>query len=268
VPVTILVAEDSVTMRRIIEMTFAGEDARVITVKDGEEAVAKANEIRPNIVFADLSLPGIDGYEIARQIKSKPNLEKTAVIVMVGQKAAFDENKARASGVDDHIVKPFDTQQVIDRVKQVLVTPRVAPLSEDRPVPSVTAEMSMATPRVKPKTATMAFGGSSPFSPAQDPSIGHRPPAPQPLPKAPLPASKPAPKPPVESRPIEEAVAPQIAAHQDGLKKKLDEIGLKPEQIEAVLALSREVIEQVVWEVVPDLAETIIREEIKRLTSE
>ncbi|MBN1654131.1 MAG: response regulator [Deltaproteobacteria bacterium] len=266
-PVTILVAEDSVTMRRIMEMTFAGEDAQVITVANGDEALAKASEIRPNIIFADLSLPDMDGYEIARQVKSKPTLEKTAVIVMVGQKGPFDENKAREAGVDDHVVKPFDTQQIIDRVKQVLAAPRAMPVTGVRPIVAApTPEPVTAAQKIKTKTATIGFGVSPASASAQE----HQPTlrmAQQPLPKAPLPASRPAPIPPVEARPREEPSA-RLAEKQEGLKRKLDAIGLKPEQIEAVLELSREVIEKVVWEVVPDLAETIIREEIKRLTAE
>jgi CheY-like chemotaxis protein len=266
VPVKILVAEDSVTMRRIMEMTFAGEDAEVITVSSGQEAVTKANEVRPNVVFADLSLPGLDGYEIAQQIKTTPNLDKTAVILMVSQKSPFDEMKARKKGVDDHIVKPFDTQQIIDRVKQVLAAPRVMPSVIAQPVTQPLAEPAAVAQRIKPKTATIGFGVSAASPPAQEVQVGQRS-AQQSLPKAPLPASKPAPIPPMESKPRSETAA-QIAAQHDGLKKKLDALGLKPDQVEAVLVLSREVIEKVVWEVVPDLAETLIREEIRRLTAE
>ena len=265
-PVKILVAEDSVTMRRIMEMTFAGEDAEVITVSNGQEAVAKANEVLPNVVFADLSLPGMDGYEIAQQIKTTSNLDKTAVILMVSQRSPFDEIKAKEKGVDDHIVKPFDTQQIIDRVKQVLAAPRVMPSSSAQPVTKPLADPAAVAQRIKPKTATIGFGVSAASPTAQDVRVGQRS-AQQSLPKAPLPASKPAPKPPMESKQTSETAA-QIAAQHDGLKTKLDALGLKPDQVEAVLALSKEVIEKVVWEVVPDLAETLIREEIRRLTAE
>jgi len=271
VPVKLLVAEDSVTMRRILEMTFAGEDAEVITVSSGEEAVAKAKEVRPNVIFADLSLPGMDGYEIAQQIKTTPNLDKTAIILMVSQKNPFDETKARVKGVDDHIIKPFDSQQIIDRVKQVLAAPRVMPSAGAQPVTRPLTDPATVAQRLKPKTATIGFGVSAASPPAASPPaqevhVAQRS-AQQSLPKAPLPANKPAPKPPMEPKPRIEPAA-QIAAQHDGLKPKLDALGLKPDQVEAVLALSKEVIEKVVWEVVPDLAETLIREEIKRLTAE
>lgn len=265
-PVKILVAEDSITMRRIMEMTFAGEDAEVVTVGSGQEAVTKAKEVLPNVVFADLSLPGMDGYEIAQQIKTTPKLDKTAVILMVSQKSPFDEMKAREKGIDDHIVKPFDTQQVIDRVKQVLAAPRVMPSASAQPATQPLADPATLAQRIKPKTATIGFGVSAASPSAKDVQVGQRS-AQQSLPKAPLPASKPAPVPPMESIPRSKT-ADQIAAQQDDLKTKLDALGLKPDQVEAVLVLSKEVIEKVVWEVVPDLAETLIREEIRRLTAE
>src|SRR4051812_46119775 len=114
-------------MRRILEVTFQGEDAQVTSVDSGEAAVRKAAELTPDVVFADLSLSGMDGYSIASAIKTAPGLEKTAVVVMASQKHPYDEDKGRAAGVDDHILKPFDTQLVIDRVKQVLAKPRAVP---------------------------------------------------------------------------------------------------------------------------------------------
>jgi len=97
VPVKILVADDSVTMRRIMEMTFAGEDAEVITVDSGEAAIAKAAEIAPDVVFADASMDGKDGYAVAREIKSNSDLGNTAVVVMASQKKAYDEARGKAS---------------------------------------------------------------------------------------------------------------------------------------------------------------------------
>src|SRR5690349_15828504 len=111
-------------MRRVLEMTFAGEDARVLAVDNGEAALTKAAELLPDIVFADASMAGVDGYEVARRIKSNPQLAKVAVIVMASQHTPYDDGKGRAAGVDDHIPKPFDTQSVIDRVAQVLARPR------------------------------------------------------------------------------------------------------------------------------------------------
>lgn len=240
-PVNILVADDSVTMRRIMELTFAGEDAQVETVESGEACVDKAKGATPDVVFADCSMSGMDGYGVAEAIKSTPGLESTAVILMASQKTPYDENKGRAAGVDDHILKPFDTQHVIDRVNQVLARPRVkaqvsapAAAAPERPVAA-----PMPTPPSRPQPVPSA--------------VPERPAAAAAAPKAAPPA------------PVSRAVA---NATNGDLSAKLANLGLNKDQVEGVLALSREVIEQVVWEVVPDLAETMIREEIRRLTAD
>jgi len=292
VTVNILVADDSVTMRRILELTFQGEDARVTSVENGESAVRKASELKPDLVFADLSLSGLDGYAIASAIKSTAGLEHTAVIAMASQKHPYDEDKGKAAGVDDHIIKPFDTQHVIDRVKQVLSKPRTgSPTTTPATTTASSAPLTTSAPALAPAAAAIpeaapanrfagtkpiAFGGKAP-APAN--TADTQAPVPVSAPRTPpLPASaapfspaNPAPsaKPAV---PAAAGVAPiasaATAAATPELERKLSALGLTAEQAEAILKLSREVIERVVWEVVPDLAETLIKEEIRRLTAD
>jgi CheY-like chemotaxis protein len=261
--VNILVADDSATMRRILELTFAGEDATVTAVDSGDAAIAKAQEIRPDIVFADASM-ATDGYAVASAIKSTAGLEATAVVVLASQKNPYDEGKGSSSGVDDHVIKPFDTQHVIDKLKQVMSQPRTAATAAAAPAQPAArpAPPAPPAPPAVPKPAapgraggTIAFGAPSP-APAQPAA-----PAAQPAPPA---------APPAAPRPAPAAAAPNVAAAASAasadLASKLDDLGLTPEQMQGVLALSREVVERVVWEVVPDLAETLIKEEIRRLT--
>ena len=244
-PVNILVADDSMTMRRIIELTFAGEDATVTAVDSGDAAIARAADLAPDIVLADASMP-TDGYKVASAIKATPGLERTAVIVMASQKHPYDEGKGKAAGVDDHVIKPFDTQHVIDKVKRVLAQPRAA----------AAAKPAAAQPPAAPRgpNKTMAF---------ERPAAQQAAPPAAPPPRAPAaaPAAKPA---PAAAMPMAAAIA---SATNGDLARKLDGLGLTADQVQGVLALSRDVIERVVWEVVPDLAETLIREEIKRLTT-
>lgn len=282
-PTKILVADDSATMRRVLEMTFAGEDARVLTVDNGEAAVTKTAELMPDIVFADASMPGVDGYEVARRIKGNPQLAKVAVIVMASQHTPYDDGKGRAAGVDDHIPKPFDTQSVIDRVAQVLARPRATPAGATAEAPKPVAPppapraAAPAAPPPRPQVSNatrMGLGAPLAAPPAARPNplpaaaaaVAPQPvrsaapaaaaaaPAPQPVRPAPAPAPAPVP-----------VVTEQAA---QSMAQKLDHLGLSREQVEGVMALSREVIEQVVWEVVPVLAEQLIKEEIKRLTAD
>jgi CheY-like chemotaxis protein len=259
VPVNILVADDSVTMRRIMELTFAGEDASVVTVDSGDAAIAKASELRPDVVLADASM-STDGYRVASAIRGTPGLERTAVIVLASQKHPYDEAKGKAAGVDDHVVKPFDTQHVIDKVKRVMSQPRAAGKPAAAAAPAQQAAAA-AGPAVRgPRTGgTIAFERAPVMQPAPVASPGARAQAGVPA-ATPLMASAPAARSAVQ--------APAAAATASGgeLAKQLDGLGLNAEQVKGVLALSRDVIERVVWEVVPDLAETLIREEIRRLT--
>lgn len=276
-PLKILVVDDSATMRQIMQMTFAGEDAQVVVVSDAAAAVSSAQSFVPDLVFADASLDAPDGYEVARAIKLDPNLARAAVILLSSQHSPYDPDRGRDAGVDDHVAKPFDTQNVIDKVAQVLSRPRavasgtVSPdLSGEAAAPDVDIEVEApAPPMPTTATGTVKFGDPLPDARARpsrpvlelaDESIAGGP-SPEPIAEEPEPEIVPAPAPAAAS-----AVA--VATSNGGaMARKLEGMGLSPAQVEGVLSLSREVIEQVVWEVVPDLAETIIREEIARLTA-
>lgn len=265
VAVNILVADDSVTMRRILELTFQGEDASVTAVETGDSALRKASELTPDIVFADLSMSGMDGYALATAIKSAPGLERTAVVVMASQKHPYDEEKGRAAGVDDHIVKPFDTQQVIDRVKQVMGKPRVA-LGAAAAASKGAAPSVGKAPAAAPGSKTIAFG--KPPQPANAAQAAAAAPAVSASKGGAAPAYKPAAGGAAAAAAVAAPpMAAAVASANTDLERKIGALGLTAEQAAAVLALSREVVERVVWEVVPDLAEALIKEEIRRLTA-
>jgi CheY-like chemotaxis protein len=271
VSVNILVADDSVTMRRILELTFQGEDAQVTTVESGEAAVRKATELSPDVVFADLSLSGMDGYAIASAIKTSPGLEKTAVVVMASQKHPYDDDKGKAAGVDDHILKPFDTQHVIDRVKQVLNKPRAVPAARPAAAASAAAQPTAAVAAAAAANQQGRIGGKTiAFG---KPAAAPPPPTPKQQPTAAVAVAARGPAGPaagVAANAMMAAASPVAVvstAAENELGQRIAALGLTPEQVTAVLALSREVIERVVWEVVPELAETLIKEEIRRLTA-
>lgn len=270
---TILAVDDSATMRRVIEMTFAAENVRVVTIDNGASAVQTALEVKPDVVLADVSLDGVDGYSVAQRIKANPNLSHVRVLLMASQHNAYDEQKGRAAGVDDHIIKPFDTQGLIDRVTRL--AGGAAKAVPGAPAAAARPAAPMPPPNTRPQiplppSAPAAVPAPPPFTPAaatrsadaprsQTLTMGSEPPPPatpkrqsvaEPLPAAP-------------------ARMPHVgAAVSAGMSEKLSGLGLTAAQSEAVLALSREVVERVVWEVVPDLAEAIIREELKRLVSQ
>ena len=124
----LLLADDSVTIQRVIELTFADEDVQVVAVGDGKKAIASIEADRPDIVLADVGMPERDGYEVAAFIKGNPQFASIPVLLLTGAFEPIDETRARAVGCDGVLVKPFEPQMVINRVKDLLAGRRPAGL--------------------------------------------------------------------------------------------------------------------------------------------
>jgi CheY-like chemotaxis protein len=125
-PHKLLLADDSVTIQRVIELTFADEDVQVHAVGDGQKAIAAIEADRPDIVLADVGMPERDGYEVSAFIKGNPQLAHIPVLLLTGAFEPVDEARARAVGCDGVLVKPFEPQMVINRVKDLLAGRRGA----------------------------------------------------------------------------------------------------------------------------------------------
>ena len=82
---TLLLADDSVTIQRVVELTFADEDVRVVAVGDGDQAIARLEERAPDIVLADVAMPGRNGYEVARYIKHSDRFAHIPVLLLTGE---------------------------------------------------------------------------------------------------------------------------------------------------------------------------------------
>src|SRR3954469_11243541 len=122
-PHKLLLADDSVTIQRVIELTFADEDIQVHAVSDGDEAIERIDADPPDIVLVDVGMPGRSGYEVAQHIKETPRLQHIPVLLLTGAFEPVDEGKASAIGCDGVLAKPFEPQLVIARVKELLGRP-------------------------------------------------------------------------------------------------------------------------------------------------
>lgn len=116
----LLLADDSVTIQRVIELTFADEDIQVHAVGDGRAAIEHIQRERPDIVLADVGMPERDGYEVAAFLKGSPETADIPVLLLTGAFEPVDETRARAVGCAGVLVKPFEPQVVISRVKDLL----------------------------------------------------------------------------------------------------------------------------------------------------
>ncbi len=127
-PYKLLLADDSVTIQRVIELTFAEENVTVKAVSDGQQAIDRIQADRPDIVLADVGMPERDGYEVAAFIKGDPALEHIPVLLLTGAFEPIDEERAKSVRCDGVLAKPFEPQLLISRVKELLkdVTPSPA----------------------------------------------------------------------------------------------------------------------------------------------
>src|SRR5207249_2307330 len=114
-----LVADDSTTIQKVVALTFRATDFRVIAVSDADEALKRVLEARPDLVLADVAMPGKSGYELCSHIKNGAATSNIPVLLLTGAFEAFDDGRAAEARADGHIKKPFDSQALIDRVKSL-----------------------------------------------------------------------------------------------------------------------------------------------------
>jgi DNA-binding response OmpR family regulator len=119
-PKTLLLADDSVTVQRVVELTFAHEDIRVVSVSDGRRAVQALDADGADLVLVDVEVPEIDGYGVAEHVRKSDRLRDTPVLLMAGALAPVDEARARELGCAGVLTKPFEPQVLVKRVKDLL----------------------------------------------------------------------------------------------------------------------------------------------------
>ncbi|MFQ5513038.1 MAG: response regulator [Myxococcota bacterium] len=142
---TLLLADDSVTIQKVVGITFASEDVELVTVDNGDTALERAREVKPDLILADVHMPGLSGYELCRAIRSEPALAKTPVLLLTGSFESYDEAHAREAGASAQLAKPFEAQALLEAVRTLLTAP-----------PEVTAP----TPEVS-KDATVEAGDTA-----------------------------------------------------------------------------------------------------------
>ncbi|HUS64983.1 MAG TPA: response regulator [Kofleriaceae bacterium] len=308
---TILCADDSVTMQKVAEITFASTEWKYVGAKSADDALRLAKSERPALILADAVMPGKTGYDLCKAVKSDGDLSGVPVLIMCGNSQAYDSARGEQVGADGHIIKPWDTQVLLDKVGEVLqragkegvaalgqgVAAAPAAAAAAKPAAAAAPPAAAAKPVVTPPAAAKApIPPSSPKAPpavapprsatimgmptfAMPPGVttpGTAPATPQAAAvvaaaggaaqrnegagdsSARAPMIKGRPKRNLRLVPINE-VAAQVAK-ENGLE-------LSSPEMQALIKLSREVVERIVWEIVPDLAETIIKHNLDKLAS-
>ena len=166
----ILLADDSITIQKVIELTFSDEDFEVVTVGNGRLAIERLPDARPDLVLCDIIMPEKDGYEVCDFIKKNPALSHIPVLLLTGAFEPFDQERATRVGCDGFLAKPFEPQTLIAKVKELLAqaASRPAAAAAPGPAPSVAPAWSTAMPS-PPPPGTASFNPPTPAPPAPEP---------------------------------------------------------------------------------------------------
>jgi two-component system, OmpR family, alkaline phosphatase synthesis response regulator PhoP len=116
----ILIADDNENIREALTYLLEDEGYKLWLAKDGADTLRKVAEVHPDILFLDIMMPEINGYDVCRTIKNDPNLKKTYIIMLTAKGQVAEQERGKAVGADEYIVKPFSPMEILARIKNVL----------------------------------------------------------------------------------------------------------------------------------------------------
>src|SRR3954463_14464960 len=142
-PKKILLADDSITIQKVVELTFSDGDYEVVAVNNGAKAIQKLSEMRPDIILSDIIMPEKNGYEVCEYVKSHPEFRNIPVVLLTGTFEPFDPDRAEKAGCDAVVTKPFESQSLIHKVEELIAqaqpsssaAPELAPSASGTPSP-------------------------------------------------------------------------------------------------------------------------------------
>ena len=116
----IMVVEDSSTQRKVICRMISQNGYQAIEASDGYKALAKLNEIKPDLILLDIIMPGIDGYKVMALIKEKPGMKDIPIIMLTSRGKLIDKMRGKVSGTNEYLTKPFKYEELISKIDKYL----------------------------------------------------------------------------------------------------------------------------------------------------
>lgn len=159
----ILLADDSITIQKVVNLTFADEGIEVVAVSNGDTAERRLAEVNPDLVLADIFMPGKNGYELCEHIKRSPQFSKVPVVLLIGAFEPFNEAEARRVHADAHLTKPFESRTLVETVRKLINVsgqPRTGPIAQ---APAPVPEAKQEEPRQSITTKNMEAIGPDDF---------------------------------------------------------------------------------------------------------
>ena len=125
----ILVVDDEIYIVHILEFTLTMEGYEVLTAADGEEALRRLEQDRPDLVVLDIMMPKVDGYEVLRRIRADEEFRQLPVILLSAKGRPIDRETGLEIGADDYIVKPFSPRRLLEKIQDLLERARLSEVS-------------------------------------------------------------------------------------------------------------------------------------------
>jgi len=173
-PKKILLADDSITIQKVVELTFSDGDYEVTAVNNGARAVQKLAEMRPDIILSDIIMPEKNGYEVCEYVKSHPDFRNIPVVLLTGTFEPFDPDRAEKAGCDAVVTKPFESQSLIHKVEELIAAAQsaaAAPAAEAAPEPAAASPWMEEAPEATPTEPASSFSTASGDAFAHEPDI-------------------------------------------------------------------------------------------------
>jgi two-component system alkaline phosphatase synthesis response regulator PhoP len=116
----ILIADDNENIREALTYLLEDEGYKLWMARDGAEALREVKNVHPDILFLDIMMPEMNGYDVCRIIKNDPELSKTYVIMLTAKGQVAEQERGKEVGADEYIVKPFSPMEILTKIKKLL----------------------------------------------------------------------------------------------------------------------------------------------------
>jgi two-component system alkaline phosphatase synthesis response regulator PhoP len=119
-PKKILIADDNQNIRDALSYLLEDEGYKLLLASDGAEALQKVREQRPDILFLDIMMPEMNGYEVCRTIRADPQVKNTYIIMLTAKGQVAEQKRGKEVGANEYIIKPFSPMEILAKVKHIL----------------------------------------------------------------------------------------------------------------------------------------------------
>lgn len=276
----LLLADDSITIQKVVELILAEEDFEVKSTNNGEEALAMIPSFKPDVILADIDMPKMNGYQLCEKVKQNPSTSDIPVILLTTAFEPIDEELANQVKADDSIIKPFESQELISKINAVLTVSVVAEGEEAEGITEAEVvgleEVDLWAMEEIPETAEIKgwpvekgaeAGIEELIEIAEEAEVEAEPALAEEM------------KPPViekaEVKKVKITMPEVELPSKDGLKaifknavqenvsSYLSSLDIKEAVLSSMMSLMKDSVEKILWEVAPDLVERMLKEMLR-----